>query len=180
MSHTSLLRPSWPALLQRLLAAAAVLLALGGCHRQAVTYAKSEAGVAAPRPFAVFEGPSGRSSRVDLEVARTLEERNRGLMFRERLDANAGMLFVFESEDQHSFWMKNTYIPLDLVFIDEMGEITGVVEEAEPHSLAPMSGGPSRYVIEVNGGWCEAHGVRTGDRVRLENLPPVPAGAEEE
>ncbi len=156
--------------LRQLLLALAVASAVG-CHHSAVSCARGGATASAARPVAVIEGPSGRSSRVELEVARTLDEHNRGLMFRERLAPDAGMLFVFESEDAHSFWMKNTFIALDLLFIDARGEIGGIIERAEPQSLTPRSAGQSRYVIEVNGGWCESHGVRAGDRVRFENLP---------
>ncbi|HZZ83248.1 MAG TPA: DUF192 domain-containing protein [Anaeromyxobacteraceae bacterium] len=168
-------------LLLRRLAVAAVLALNAACHHNNVTYAQPGT-VGASHALAIVDGPSGRSARVDIEVARTEDERGRGLMFREHLEPDAGMIFVFEGEDVHPFWMKNTFIPLDIVFIDDMGEIVSIVEQAEPQSLTPRSGGPSRYVLEVNGGWCAAHGVRPGDRVRLENLPmpPAPVSSDEE
>jgi uncharacterized membrane protein (UPF0127 family) len=68
--------------------------------------------------------------------------------------------------------MKNTLIPLDMIFIAEDGRIAGIVARAIPGDLTPRSaGGPSRYVLEVNGGWAEAHGVTPGDRVRFEGVP---------
>jgi len=119
----------------------------------------------------VVESPSGRSPSVLVEVARLPEELERGLMFRQRLGADRGMLFVFPESGRHGFWMKNTLIPLDMIFIDERLEVVGIVENAEP--MTESMRGPdvaSRYVLEVNAGWSGAHGVRRGDRVRLENV----------
>jgi hypothetical protein len=107
-----------------------------------------------------------------VELAIKPEEFQRGLMFRTELAQDAGMLFVAKFPQQHTFWMKNTLIPLDMIFIDDDGRIVGVVARAVPGDLSPRSaGGPSRYVLEVNGGWAEAHGVAPGDRVRFEDVP---------
>jgi uncharacterized membrane protein (UPF0127 family) len=120
----------------------------------------------------VIEGATGPRGAVAVEIARTEEQRERGLMYRGHLDANAGMLFIFDESDVHAFWMKNTFIPLDMIFIDDGGRVVGVVENAAPGTLEPRDvGKPSRYVLEVNGGWYAAHGVRPGDRVRFENVP---------
>jgi uncharacterized membrane protein (UPF0127 family) len=108
---------------------------------------------------------------VAVEVARTEPERARGLMFRTSLADGAGMLFVFDETGEHPFWMKNTLIPLDMIFIDDSGRITGVVARATPGALEPRSGGASRFVLEVNGGWAEARGVAAGDQVRFEGVP---------
>lgn len=124
------------------------------------------------RPRVVIDSPSGRRTQVEVELARTPQERERGLMFRERLAPGSGMLFLFEDTSDHVFWMKDTLIPLDMIFVDEAGAVVGVVERAEPLSLSPRSiGAPSRYVLEVAGGFAAEHGVRAGDRVRLEGLP---------
>jgi uncharacterized membrane protein (UPF0127 family) len=126
-----------------------------------------------PAPRVVVESPSGRSASVKVEVARTEAERERGLMFRREIGADEGMLFLFPESGDHAFWMKNTPIPLDMIFIAEGGTVVGVVAGAEPFSLAPRSvGAPSRYVLEVNGGWGAAHGVARGDRVRFEGIAP--------
>jgi uncharacterized membrane protein (UPF0127 family) len=120
----------------------------------------------------VLESPSGRSRAVNVELARTPDEQARGLMFRDRLADDAGMLFIFSQSSDHAFWMKNTLIPLDMIFIDEAGTVAGVVERAEPQTLTPRSvGAPSRYVLEVNGGWSAANGFGKGDRVRFEGIP---------
>jgi uncharacterized protein len=119
----------------------------------------------------VVQTAAGARHAVAVEVARTDEARTRGLMDRPRLDADAGMLFVFDESAPHAFWMKNTLIPLDMIFIDDTGRIVGIVERAEPRTLTSRDVGvPSRYVLEVNGGWAAAHGVAKGDTVRFENV----------
>jgi uncharacterized membrane protein (UPF0127 family) len=119
----------------------------------------------------VVETAAGGRHAVAVEVARTDAERARGLMHRARLAEDAGMLFLFEESAVHAFWMKNTLIPLDMIFIGEDGRITGIVARAAPGDLSALSaGGPSRYVLEVNGGWAEARGVAVGDRVRFEGV----------
>lgn len=136
---------------------------------QARTEALADAQRGGPR--AVVEGPSGRSLSVRLEVMRTPEELARGLMFRKSLGQDEGMLFVFAESEDHSFWMKNTLIPLDMIFVDARGTVVGIVERAEPlTTTARTVGAPSRFVVEVNGGWCAAHGVSRGDRVTLEGV----------
>jgi uncharacterized protein len=104
-------------------------------------------------------------------VARTDADRDRGLMFRERLGDREGMIFLFDEEAEHAFWMKNTLIPLDMIFVDGASQVVGVVERATPGSLAPRSAGRSRAVLEVRGGWAAERGVRAGDRVTVEELP---------
>jgi uncharacterized membrane protein (UPF0127 family) len=126
-----------------------------------------------PRPAArvLLETASGRHA-VAVEVVRSDEERARGLMNRTRLDPDAGMLFVFEESDDHAFWMKNTFLSLDMIFIDEQGRVAGVLERVAPLTTEPRTiGRPSRFVLEVNGGWAAAHGVRPGDAIRFENVP---------
>ncbi len=127
---------------------------------------------AVPQPRVVIETSSGAKLAVAVELARTEPQRRKGLMDRASLPEDAGMLFLFDVSSDQSFWMKNTLIPLDMIFIDEEGRIAGIVESAEPRTLTPRTvGKPSRYVLEVNGGWSRAHGVRAGDRVRFENVP---------
>jgi uncharacterized protein len=113
----------------------------------------------------------GATRTVRVEVARTEVTRARGLMNRTDLAEDAGMLFVFPETERQSFWMKNTFIPLDMIFIDDAGRVVGIVEQAEPRSTAPRGvEAPSRYVLEVNGGWAARHGVRPGDQVRFEGV----------
>ena len=134
----------------------------------------SKKGTDAARPPArvVVETASGARHEVAVELARTDAERSRGLMHRTSLADDAGMLFLFDEPGDHGFWMKDTLIPLDMIFIGDDGRIVGIVERAEPRSTRSRSvGAPSRYVLEVNGGWTRARGVTAGDRVRFENVP---------
>jgi len=152
------------------LAGLALLAGALAC-RPTATPTGTPTATAAGKPRVTIDSPSGRSTVVEVELARTPEELERGLMFRERLGPGAGMLFVFRESSDHAFWMKNTLIPLDMVFIDEAGAVVGVVERAEPLSLVPRAvGRPSRYVLEVAGGFAAAHAIRAGDQVRFEGL----------
>jgi uncharacterized membrane protein (UPF0127 family) len=157
-------------------AAVAIALALAtlgaSCRPDHDTAAPPASMPAAPARV-VVSSPSGRESSVTVEVARTADELARGLMNRSSLAEDAGMLFVFPETDQHSFWMKNTLIPLDLIFIGEDRTVVGIVASAEPLTLEPRTTSrPSRYVLEVNGGWAARHGVAAGDRVTFENVLP--------
>jgi uncharacterized membrane protein (UPF0127 family) len=111
----------------------------------------------------------GRTVRVDVDVARTPEQITRGLMFRKKLGAHEGMLFIFEHEKVQSFWMKNTYIPLDMVFINHEMRVVGIVENAEPMTTTSRRvDAPSTYVLEVRGGFSKAQGISTETSVRFE------------
>ncbi|MFH1808443.1 MAG: DUF192 domain-containing protein [Pseudomonadota bacterium] len=105
---------------------------------------------------------------VKVELARTPQEMARGLMYRRQLDADDGMLFLYSEDGNHSFWMKNTYIPLDMIFIGSDRRVVGVVENAEPlTTVSRQVGQPSRYVLEVNAGFSRRHGVAAGTAVRF-------------
>lgn len=97
-------------------------------------------------------------------------------MFREHMDEDAGMLFLFDKMEVQSFWMKNTRLPLDMLFLDESGTIVGIVENAEPLSLTSRSVGlPSRYVLELNGGTSRRLGIEAGQKARFLGVPGHPA-----
>jgi uncharacterized membrane protein (UPF0127 family) len=152
-------------------AAAIVALALVALGCRAPSPSPGPPDARAFRPRVTIESPSGRSSPVDVEVARTPAEVERGLMFRRELAPDAGMIFVFDDESEHVFWMKNTFIPLDMIFIGAGDAVVGVVENAEPQTTTPRTVyRKSRYVLEVNGGWSAAHGVKPGDLVRFEDV----------
>ena len=102
-----------------------------------------------------------------VESATTPAARERGLMYRSFMPMDRGMLFEFDRDGPVSFWMKNTYIPLDMVFIGRNGKVTRVVDRAEPFSETPIpSGGPCAAVLELNGGVAAAIGLMVGDTVR--------------
>lgn len=102
---------------------------------------------------------------LKVEVVASDEDRARGLMFREKMGRDDGMLFVFPEIAYHSMWMKNTLIPLSVAFIDAQGVILNI-RDMEPHSLdSHMSAGPALYAIETNKGWFAAKKVKAGDTV---------------
>jgi uncharacterized membrane protein (UPF0127 family) len=95
-------------------------------------------------------------------------------MYRQRLGQDAGMLFVFKQPRHLVFWMKNTEIPLDMIFADADGRVAGIVANAEPFSEQPLSvAGDSQYVLEVNGGFARRHGIKPGDRMLFVDLTPM-------
>ena len=102
-----------------------------------------------------------------VEIARDDASRAQGLMNRRFMPPDRGMLFEFEREEPVSFWMKNTYIPLDMIFISRAGVVTNIVEKAEPLSeRAIPSGAPCLAVLELNGGVAASIGLKVGDTVR--------------
>jgi uncharacterized membrane protein (UPF0127 family) len=125
------------------------------------------AAAAAPQHIVVLEPVGADPVRVRVEVAQTPPERQRGLMFRKQLDPDAGMLFVFERPQHNVFWMHNTYLPLDMIFITRDWNVLGVVENATPQTDSPREvPGDSLYVLEVNAGWSRQHGVTQGTKVQ--------------
>ncbi len=108
---------------------------------------------------------------ISVEVADTPTRRERGLMYRNDLGADAGMLFLFPQDDDLRFWMKNTPLPLDMVFIDASRTIVGIVANTRPFSTQAVGvGKPSRYVLEVHAGYCTKHGITAGDKVDFEQV----------
>ena len=127
--------------------------------------------LASPADTAVIFPES--DAQIQVEVADSPEERAQGLMYRRSLELNRGMLFVFPEEDYRSFWMKNTYIPLDMIFIGRNGEIINI-EEAHPQPNASdnelksyRSDEPAKYVIETNSTFTEKENAEKGDRVEI-------------
>lgn len=113
---------------------------------------------------------------VQVEVADTPGARSFGLMYRRELAADAGMFFIFDDMEERSFWMKNTVLPLDIIFIDDALEIVGIVPDAVPFTTTSRSvGAPSRYVLEVNAGFSAQHGVLPGTHVEVRGIGGVAA-----
>lgn len=104
----------------------------------------------------------------DLEIAYTKEKRTRGLMYVKKLDVRSGMLFLFKEEKEQSFWMKNTYIPLDIIFIDKTKTIVGIVHNAPPFTLLPQKiNKPSIYVVELNANTARTQNIEIGDKLNF-------------
>jgi uncharacterized membrane protein (UPF0127 family) len=115
----------------------------------------------------------GQRAIVRVEIADDEAGRERGLMFRAHLDEDAGMIFVFGAARVVYFWMKNTKIPLDMIFADRDGKVVGIVAEAKPYSEQSVGPDlPAQYVLEVNGGFCRRHGVAVGDWLRFTGFMP--------
>lgn len=113
-----------------------------------------------------LRGPWGQA-RFSVEVADDPQERAQGLMFREELSPRAGMIFVYERPQQVAFWMKNTLIPLDMIFADETGRVTRVAENAIPGDLTAIDGGEGVLVVlEINGGLAATYGIGPGTEMR--------------
>lgn len=112
-------------------------------------------------------------ARFKVEIADTQELQKKGLMGRETLGASQGMLFVFENPGPASFWMKDTLIPLDMLFIDETGKITTINHQAEPLSTTSFFGGRDvSFVLEINGGLAKKLGISEGDLIRHPRIRP--------
>ena len=156
----------------RLLAALALLGAVGGCERSPAPSHKDQ-----PQRL---ETAAIRIAGIPLrvEVANTEETRRKGMMFRPRLGPDEAMLFVFDRNANLSFWMKNTDVDLDLAYIRSDGLITQV-EHMKAHDLEPVfSREPVRFALEAPAGWLEAHGVGVEARVEIPPDVAAPAGSE--
>ncbi len=123
-----------------------------------------------PRGVVRFEdAPS--SPKIQVEVARDDATRQHGLMYRTKLDSESGMLFAWDSESPRTFWMHNTCIPLDMLFIARDGTIAGVLEQVPVlNDDARGVPCPVAFVLEVNAGWTRGHGVAPGQHVSI-SLP---------
>lgn len=129
-------------------------------------------GTAAQADTATLVTASG-SHAIEVEVAATPKDREIGLMNRESLADDTGMLFDFRESRPVSMWMKNTLIPLDMLFIDKTGTIVRIARNAKPHSLETIpSGKPVRYVLEINGGAAAGYGAKAGDRLEHPLIKP--------
>ena len=126
--------------------------------------------VAAPGATVAITTPSGELT-VNVEVVSTDAKIERGLMYREHLPPNDGMLFLLPVEKDWAFWMHNTLIPLDIIFIRKDMTIAGIAANAEPRTdTLRKVGEPSVFVLEVNGGYCAQHGVAAQQKVRFEGV----------
>jgi len=163
----------WRVIFRRALVAILVAVSLGGAgcknsagQRQTATAGPSEAAAAS-----VVVDTGERQVTFRVELARTEPEREKGLMYREHLAPDAGMLFLFERSSVQTFWMKNTLIPLDMIFIAPDHTIAGVVADAQPLTLTARSvNEPSQYVLEIGGGLASRLGIRAGARVDFHGI----------
>lgn len=149
-------------------AAGAVFLLLAGCAPSSAGAADTVAESAATVPLTIRTARGDVAYRV--EVARTAQEQSRGLMYRTSLPDHGGMIFPIQPPREASFWMKNTYIPLDMIFIRADGTIARIAANAVPEDLSPVeSGEPVAAVLEIAGGGAAANGIAEGDVVVWKN-----------
>ncbi|MFA6550177.1 MAG: DUF192 domain-containing protein [Candidatus Gracilibacteria bacterium] len=128
------------------------------------------------RNFVTFHTEKG-DLKVNVEIANTDIERAQGLMYRKMLEKDSGMLFAFEEDALRAFWMKNTLIPLDMIFVSADKKIVSIIGNAEPCKNAGDADGakcktydslkPAKYVIEIAGGEAENHGIKPGGSIDL-------------
>ncbi len=134
-------------------------LALAACDNKASAYTD-------PMKSLSIVTKEGQRHDFKIELALTEALQNQGLMNRTEMPRDAGMLFYFSDFKPRSFWMKNTLIPLDMIFMDEQGVITHVHDSAIPNDLTSVkSGSPARAVLELNGGVAKSLGIKPGDQV---------------
>jgi uncharacterized protein len=108
-----------------------------------------------------------------VEIAATEAEREKGLMFRTKMGTGAGMLFVYPAPGHPYFWMKNTEIPLDMIFVSSTGRVTRVHDMAAPGDLTPIDGGEgAQFVLEINGGLASRLGLAEGAEMRSDQIDP--------
>lgn len=165
----------------RIPAAAALAVAALACACGAAPKSGSSAPAATAVPAAApatagprAELPSGAIYR--LELARTPEDQALGLMYRESLPERTGMLFVFDAAEPHHFWMKNTMIPLDMIWMDESGKVLYVSANTPPCKADPCAtygpDGPARQVLEIAGGHAAKENVAVGSKLKFMDVPP--------
>lgn len=132
----------------------------------AVVVSASSAFAACSEDVVAMRGDFG-SAQFSVDVADTNEERSRGLMFVDNMATMQGMLFVYDRPQSVSFWMRNTLIPLDMIFVDDTGVVRNIHSMAQPLDETPIFGGTGiQYVLEVNGGLSERLGLSIGDQMQ--------------
>jgi uncharacterized membrane protein (UPF0127 family) len=162
--------------MKRLLA----VLLLVGCTKAMPPAAANTETTPPPKPAAVASGPRvilPDGFVVSIEIADDEETRAQGLMYRNQLASDAGMLFFFAREDEYPFWMKNTLIPLDMIWIDKDLRIAHVKHDVPPCHVPDCPSYPpnakAKYVLELAGGEAAKHGLKVGDSLRFEGTENV-------
>ncbi len=160
------LRSSLSGSIRRWLFLMALPVMICGCSREGDG---SPTGRKLPSIDLSFSFDDGRvSPPMTMEVAATDPERAKGLMFRRSLQPDHGMIFIFEREEPHSFWMRNTLIPLDMVFVSKDLRVVGFLEDVPPLTENPRSvGAPSQYVLEFSAGTVRRLGVQVGSKINI-------------
>lgn len=118
--------------------------------------------------FFIDQNSSDTLAVIEIEVSDTDEKRARGLMYRSSIPENSGMLFIQDYEEMQGFWMKNTYISLDMIFVNSENEIVTIHHNTTPlREWNYSSTEPAIYIVEVNGGFCNKNGIKMGDKIEF-------------
>ena len=145
-----------------------VILALAACSPQPATSEGTMPELDGAFEFAQLEiiNDSGERLSFDIYLAKTDEQRRRGLMFVRNMPERTGMLFIYDAEDIHSMWMKNTYIPLDIIYALGDGSVSSVIQDTVPLSLTSLaSREPVQYVLELNAGAARQFGIGRSSQI---------------
>jgi hypothetical protein len=140
--------------------------------RSAALLAAALAGAAAAADLPTLKLTAG-IHLITAEVANTFDSRARGLMYRKSLGPNQGMLFVFPDVSAHCMWMKNTFVPLSVAFMDEQGTIVSIHDMQPQNETSHCAAKPARFALEMNQGWFAKKGVKAGARIGgVDKAPP--------
>ncbi len=147
---------------------AALLLTLSACTADTTTSSSTTTAPSPPNDIHFDSTPATLKGKpFTLEIADTDAKRERGLMFRNAMPADHGMIFVFDAPDNYRFWMKNTFIPLDIIFLDAAGKVLDI-EPRKAHDETSMGpDDPALYVIELNAGAAQNIGLSHGDHIDI-------------
>ncbi len=158
--------------------AVAAVVGCAGCSRPLHEASDGPAPAAAPRQLEPPMAALADGSEITLELALTQEELATGLMFRPKLAPDRGMLLLFPTERYPSIWMKNTLVSLDLVFLDDRGDVVDIVPGVPPCTADPCptyeSSSAARAVLEIAAGGVDGYGIAVGDRLQFERVPGFP------
>jgi uncharacterized protein len=114
----------------------------------------------------IFWKKDQKIRKIDVEIAENEAERAKGLMYRSYIPDSVGMLFIFDRPEPQGFWMKNTSIPLDIIYVDENKKIVSIAKNTKPYSEESIpSLGNAQYVVEVNAGFTDRHNIQSGDAI---------------
>lgn len=152
-------------MIKNVLLFAFALLFMSSCARAEEEFALYEP-IYLPRSEIIIETKAGQDYTFDVELARTPAEHARGLMYRKHLNSDSGMLFLFPGEDRPAFWMKNTLIPLDIIFVSHDGLINHIHHNAKPQDETKITTDyPTFAVLELNSGVTDSLSIKTGDKI---------------
>ncbi len=147
------------------------LIGVPACKAPAETKAAASLEENFERGLLLIEADDGDQLEFDIYLAVDYEQQRRGLMFVRQLPERSGMLFVYDEDDVHWMWMKNTYISLDLVFIRGDGTVASVIRDAQPLSLQILSSTePVSYVLELNAGVTRRYNIGRGSKISWESV----------